>query len=68
MSQILVGIDEIARYLRVSRSTVKRMLSDMHDAGVCFRMWRGRPPKLRICAFTDRLQAWVASADTDVRP
>ena len=59
MSQLLVGLDEIARYLRCSLSSVKNQSRALQEAGVFFQMWRGRPPKLMICTTTDRLQAWL---------
>jgi len=65
MSQILVGLDEIARYLGLSLDTLKRQSRKLQEAGVLFPMWRGRPPRLRICTFTDRLQAWLYSFEVE---
>ena len=59
MSQILIGLEEIARYLRIPLQSLKNKSTELQKAGVLFWMWRGRPPRKRICCFTDRLQAWI---------
>jgi len=59
MSELLVGLEEIARYLRCSVQSLKNQSKDLQAAGVLFQMWRGRPPKLMVCSTTDRLQAWL---------
>lgn len=65
MSELLIGLEEIARYLRIPVSSVKRKSKQLQRAGVFFTMWRGRPPRLMTCTFTDRLQAWIiAGSDT----
>ncbi len=65
MSYLLVGLDEIARYMGLSLDTLKRQSRELQKARVLFPMWRGCPPKLRICAFTDRLQAWLYSFEDE---
>jgi len=62
MSELLVGLEEIARYLRCSVQSLKNQSTLLQEAGVLFTAYRGRPPRLRVCAFTDRLQVWLHSA------
>jgi|GEM_PF-3518572 len=62
MSQILVGLEEIARYLGLSHASLKRHSRTLQEIGVLFPMWRGRPPRRMICTFTDRLQAWLLAS------
>lgn len=62
MSQLLIGLEEIARYIGVSLPTIKRKSPALQEAGVIFAMWRGSPPRVRICAFTNRLEAWLTAA------
>jgi hypothetical protein len=62
MSELLVGLEEIARYLRCSVQSLKNQSTLLQEAGVLFTAYRGRPPRLRVCAFTDRLQIWLHSA------
>jgi len=62
MSQLLVGLEEIARYLGLSHASLKRQSRTLQKIGVLFPMWRGRPPRRMICTFTDRLQAWLLAA------
>ena len=59
---IIVGLEEIARYLGLSHASLKRHSRTLQEIGVLFPMWRGRPPRRMICTFTDRLQAWLVAA------
>jgi hypothetical protein len=61
LSELLIGLEEIARYLRISVGSLKQKSAELQQAGLLFKMWRGRPPKLRTCAFTNHLQAWLIS-------
>jgi hypothetical protein len=59
MSQLLVGLKEIAQYLRIPLGSLKNKSRELQEARVLFAMWRGRPPKRVICSTTERLQAWL---------
>lgn len=59
MSELLVGLKEIAGYLRIPTSSLAQKSKQLQDVGVLFKSWRGKPPKKRTCAFTSHLQAWL---------
>ena len=61
MSDLLIGLEEIARYLRMPLGTLKRHSRQLQNAGVVFRILRGKPPRPMICAFKNMLQAWFVA-------
>lgn len=62
MSDLLIGLAEIARYLRVPLSTMKKQSARLQRLEVLFVVWRGRPLKPRICSTKDRLEAWLIAS------
>lgn len=59
MTKLLKGWDEIAEYLRVSKSTARRRRLEFLKNNIIFYQYSGRPPQCFVCAFKDTLSRYV---------
>lgn len=60
---VIRGLNAIARYWNVSRSTVKRRLKDMSAGGFVIRRWfrdPGEKPRRMWYTTPSKLDSWIA--------
>jgi hypothetical protein len=64
--RILVGWKAIAGLVGLDVRTLTRERLILEELGVVFHMWRGKPPKRRVCAFESSIKAWIVARSKEM--
>jgi len=54
----LIGAEEIAGFLRISKRSLHRKFQEMSEAGAIWKKWMGRPPRKVYYSFPSILQKY----------